>query len=215
MLAITTTADERCHELLSEAEDVAQRFRTVFVKFANCHNIYSGRVPLSEGDIMSWGKLYTDPHTLTLCNNLYHTGENITNFIAFYRTNFPESTITPKLHLLEDHILPFLKTWKVGFGLLGEQGAESIHTAFNQLGRTYANIHNGVERLHQITVEHHRRVSPLPQREEWLTPTPLYRTCNTVKHTLCFRVITPRKKSLSWTHDPRHKRTMGYRTCSQ
>ena len=25
------------------------------------------------------------------------------------------------------HMLPFIKKWKVGCGLLGEQGAESIH----------------------------------------------------------------------------------------
>ena len=33
------------------------------------------------------------------------------------------------------------------FGVLGEQGAESIHTIFNQLERTYSNITNKVDRL--------------------------------------------------------------------
>ena len=40
---------------------------------------------------------------------------------------FPDSSISPKMHLLEDHIIPWAKEWHVGFGLLGEQGAESIH----------------------------------------------------------------------------------------
>ena len=55
--------------------------------------------------------------------------------------------------MLENHVLPFLTQWHVGFGLLGEQGAESIHSAYNQLSTIYANIHNGVDRLRQVTVE--------------------------------------------------------------
>ena len=96
----------------------------------------------------------------------HFTGEKIEEFLQCYRVQFPESSVTPKLHLLEDHILPFLQKWRVGFGLLGEQGAESIHTHFNQLTRVYANICNGVDRLHHIMVEHHRKVSPLLQASE-------------------------------------------------
>ena len=93
----------------------------------------------------------------------HSAGRKIEEFMAYYRSTFPDTSITPKLHMLEDHILPFLEKWRVGFGLMGEQGAESIHTAFNQLNQVYANIHNGVDRLHYIMVEHHRRVSPLLQ----------------------------------------------------
>ena len=56
--------------------------------------------------------------------------------MKYYREQFPTSTVTPKLHMLEEHIVPWLKKWKVGFGLLGEQGAESIHAHFNSLKRT-------------------------------------------------------------------------------
>ncbi len=52
-------------------------------------------------------------------------------------------SITPKMHMLEDHIVDFLRQWRVGFGLLGDQDAESIHTVYNQLNRVYATIHNG------------------------------------------------------------------------
>ena len=61
------------------------------------------------------------------------TGAKIEVFLQFYRCAFPGASITPKLHLLEDHILEFMRKWRVGFGLLGEQGAESIHTVYNQL----------------------------------------------------------------------------------
>ena len=85
---------------------------------------------------------------------MYFVGKMIEDFLFFYRGAFPKSSITPKMHMLEDHVLPFLQKWRVGFGLLGEQGAESIHTTFNHLNRVYA---NKVKRLHHITVEHHRK----------------------------------------------------------
>ena len=56
----------------------------------------------------------------------------------YYREELPHSTVTPKLHMLEEHLVPWLQRWRVGFGLLGEQGAESIHARFNSLKRTYA-----------------------------------------------------------------------------
>lgn len=42
------------------------------------------------------------------------------------------ATITPKLHMLEDHVIPFLTKWGVGLGFLGEHGAESIHAACDE-----------------------------------------------------------------------------------
>ena len=62
--------------------------------------------------------------------------------------------------MMEDHVVDFISQWRVGIGMLGEQGAESIHTVFNQLGRTYANITNGVERLKSIVTEHQRQICP-------------------------------------------------------
>ena len=54
----------------------------------------------------------------------------------------------------------FIKQWRVGLGLMGEQGAESIHTRFNQLERTYSNMRNEVDRLKAIMEEHFRQVCP-------------------------------------------------------
>ena len=74
--------------------------------------------------------------------------------MAYYREEFPTSTVTPK------HVVPWLRKWKVGFGLLGEQGAESIHAHFNSLKRTYCGIPDKVKRLKQIMVEHHLHIAP-------------------------------------------------------
>ena len=80
--------------------------------------------------------------------------------MLYYRTEFPQSTITPKLHMLEKHITPWLRKWNVGFGLMGEQGSESIHAYFNSLKRTYQTIPDRVDRLHHIMKEHYIHSAP-------------------------------------------------------
>ena len=86
---------------------------------------------------------------------------SISDLMKFYRETFPTATITVKLHMLEDHMMPFLNLWKgVGFGLMGEQGAESIHADFNNLKRRFSGMPDSVERLRCTMKEHHLRCSP-------------------------------------------------------
>ncbi len=46
--------------------------------------------------------------------------------------------------------MPWMRRWKVGCGIMGEQGAESIHAHLQQLERTYQGISNEVDRLKYI-----------------------------------------------------------------
>ena len=73
--------------------------------------------------------------------------KNIEAFLSHYRSSFPHATVLPKMHILEDHVIPWLRKWHVGAGLMGEQGAESLHAHLAKLERDYAGIVNGVERL--------------------------------------------------------------------
>ena len=84
----------------------------------------------------------------------------IDSFLSCYRDAFPHASITPKLHMMEHHLVPFLKKWKVGFGFLGEQGAESIHAWFNNIRRNYTNMPKTVTRLEAILKEHLSQVCP-------------------------------------------------------
>ena len=59
----------------------------------------------------------------------------------------PTATILPKIHLLEDHMVDWLRRFHLGAGLMGEQGAESIHAHLNRLEATYSNIPNPLNRL--------------------------------------------------------------------
>ena len=67
-------------------------------------------------------------------------------FLAFYRASFPEATILPKMH----HMVPWFRRWHLGFGIMGEQGAESIHAHLMKLERQHEGIANKVERYQQL-----------------------------------------------------------------
>lgn len=78
------------------------------------------------------------------------------------------------MHLLEDHLVPFLKDVGVGLGFLGEQGAESIHARFNSIKRNFSNMPNSVQRLESIMKEHYRQICPqnlaqLPEPKHYKT----------------------------------------------
>ncbi len=67
--------------------------------------------------------------------------------MADYRRNFPQATILPKMHLLEDDVVPWLRRWHIGCGFMGEQGAESIHASFNLIARAYVGVRGRVEQF--------------------------------------------------------------------
>ena len=73
---------------------------------------------------------------------------------------FMTASVLPKMHMLEEHVVPWLRMWHVGFGLMGEQGAESIHKYFNSLGRTYCGIPDPVKRLKYTMKEHLLHIAP-------------------------------------------------------
>ncbi len=78
----------------------------------------------------------------------------------FYRHQFPHATVIPKMHMLESHVVEWLREWKVGLGLMGEQGAESIHNYFNNLKVSYRNISNDVDRLRCMMKQHFVHIAP-------------------------------------------------------
>ena len=45
---------------------------------------------------------------------------DIDQFLSHYHTTFPRATVTPKLHMMEDHVVDFIDNWRVGIGMLGE-----------------------------------------------------------------------------------------------
>ena len=97
-------------------------------------------------------KSYVSTNTDFITNHDYSLSPLywIDKFQSYYSDSFPHASIAPKLHMLEDHVVPFLQRWKVGFGFLGEQGAESIHARFNSIRKNCSNMPNSVTRLEAI-----------------------------------------------------------------
>ena len=80
--------------------------------------------------------------------------------MSYYRETFPNSTVLPKMHILESHTIPWLKRWRMGAGIMGEQGAESLHAHFMRLDRTYQGVVNEVQRLKCVVKEHMLESAP-------------------------------------------------------
>ena len=151
---------ERCPEMEEMAQAVASKHGKALLLFSKCHQQFNSQSMFTPEMLSSLGKLYTVFSVAVLSCGSLCLESNINEFLSHYRAAFPTATITPKLHMIEDHVVDFISQWRVGFGMMGEQGAESIHAVFNQLHRTYANMTNKVERLKSITTEHHRQICP-------------------------------------------------------
>ena len=92
-------------------------------------------------------------------HSMYYTGSTVDEFLRFYRKSFPNATVTPKLHMLEDHVVQWMRKWHWALGLHGEQGAESIHNIFNTLERTYSAVRNPLTRMKCMFKEHQIQTS--------------------------------------------------------
>ena len=65
-----------------------------------------------------------------------------------------ETPLVPSLDetpdILDKYVIPWLRKWNVGAGLMGEHGAESLHTRLHSLERNFSGISNELDRLKHI-----------------------------------------------------------------
>ncbi|KAL5515787.1 hypothetical protein EMCRGX_G001007 [Ephydatia muelleri] len=138
--SLCETAKNKLPHRSTQAEHRTEILVKAFSMFARCHNIYDHNF-IDE----------TQAHALE---------EAVGEFMTFFRESFPQATVPIKMHLLEDHAVPWAKSFHVGFGLLGEQGAESIHAKFTRLSLSYTAITDKVQHLLCIVKEHLISISP-------------------------------------------------------
>ena len=163
-------ARQHCPHLADEVEEKGDIFKTAFTLFRSCHDIYDQK-KLEEGDIELLSA--SIPYVILNITHKLHefnifnlhipscTGSNITAFMSFYRREFPSATVLPKMHFLEEHTIPWLKKWGVGFGLMGEQGAESIHRHINEMKPMFSHMKDPVKRLKCLLNGHLLKTSPI------------------------------------------------------
>ena len=80
--------------------------------------------------------------------------------MEFFRKNWPGVNISPKMHMLEDHVIPFIRRWHVGLGFYGEQGGEALHQEFNKMQNRYKNIRKPLESLRYMMEQHLKSTNP-------------------------------------------------------
>ena len=80
--------------------------------------------------------------------------------MVYIRARFADKSFPPKLHMLEDHVVEFIRKWHFPLGFFGEQGGESIHHEFVQLASTYCKVKPDTARLKQMLQEHYVVVHP-------------------------------------------------------
>lgn len=145
-----------------DAEYTCLKYKKLLTLFSNCHNLYSRANKMEEEQIIQLGKLFGkklfSPQHYLMCFSQIES--NIKDFMAEYRKLESNASITPKLHILECHTIPWIRRWKAGVGFHSEQGAESIHTTFNSLLKTYANVRNRCHKMLGIMKEHYLQNAP-------------------------------------------------------
>lgn len=64
------------------------------------------------------------------------------------------------MHILEDHVMPFIRKWKVGLGFLGEQGVESVHARLNTIKHNIRGLKDDLAILQSTVVTHWVQTRP-------------------------------------------------------
>ncbi len=142
-------------DIIERAEEVATKFKGAFARYSDIHTLLSHSKCIPTEDHPKIQKA-------------------IDNFMEYYRTNFPESSIPFKFHLLEDHAVEWLSKYPFGFGLLGEQGAESVHAVMNRLKRNYTAMASDDKRLQTVVEDQRLKCTPelnayLPEKRKYVT----------------------------------------------
>ncbi|KAL9976703.1 hypothetical protein ACROYT_G014030 [Oculina patagonica] len=119
---IVDKTSEQCPGLTEEAKSIERKFHTLFTLFAKCHFSYNASAPMKDEEITT-------------------LAQDICTFTNYFREQFPQATIPPKMHMLEDHVVSFIQKWHFPLGFFGEQGGESIHHEFVDLEATRETKH--------------------------------------------------------------------------
>lgn len=84
----------------------------------------------------------------------------IKDYMAFFREGFPAATVPPKMHMLEEHIIPWVKRWVFGLGFHREHGGESIHARLNTIRSNVRGFNDDLKILKSVVETHWIQTSP-------------------------------------------------------
>ena len=159
-----------------EATAIQKTFESLLTLFAQCHSKYNSSEAVEDTEIDVLGTTNTlrspifyiifmsfwDSNILSTLQLLStETDTCIEEFVCFFRTTFPDASFPPKLHMLEEHVIPFKRKWHFPLGFFSEQGGESVHHEFVQLASTFSHVKPATSQLKKMMEEHHLVVHPI------------------------------------------------------
>ena len=133
-----TVLTQQQHNTFEAVLSLESRYAILFTQYASCRSMFT-----------SCNKVQS--------SNLENLQAKIAMFMQGVRTEVvvrQNKTITPKLHLLEAHTAPCMRTFGVALGLLGEQDGEGIHHRFNQLRASLENVPSDLDRLRLLLLSY-------------------------------------------------------------
>ncbi|KAL5483857.1 hypothetical protein EMCRGX_G020274 [Ephydatia muelleri] len=164
-------------DLLHQSANTSKIVKQLETKIAASTAVVTREFPLNEGPFVK--ELDMALQSIGVHRQQYFGGtfvdeaqvheleQSVQEFMELFRTNFPKGTIPIKMHMVEDHAVQWARSTHVGFGLLGEQGAESVHAKFNNLARAYSAIKGKLV---------------IPKTKNWSWIERLLNICDTTKH---------------------------------
>uniref|UniRef100_A0A8R1HPF7 Uncharacterized protein n=1 Tax=Caenorhabditis japonica TaxID=281687 RepID=A0A8R1HPF7_CAEJA len=97
-------------------------------------------------------------------NRIYNDQEiddvqrNLDEFLEDMKLAFPKETVSPKLHLLAHHLIPYMRKHRT-WGKTSEQGIEHYHAKYNTLKRKLQPIRNLMDRssliVRELSIKNH------------------------------------------------------------
>ncbi|EFP11705.1 hypothetical protein CRE_27775 [Caenorhabditis remanei] len=100
------------------------------------------------GSIMS----YSSTQKLTSAQQLDFS-LTVKSFLIELRTTYPDMTVTPKLHILASHVMPFIEKFGV-WGKTSEQSIEHFHRLLARLERQFGQVSDIITRYKCILLSH-------------------------------------------------------------
>ncbi|XP_071490789.1 uncharacterized protein [Diadema antillarum] len=113
---VEETVRSLCPALHDESKAVAVKYNAILKLYGRCHSAMNAGYFLPDHEIDE-------------------LEDNIKGFFTCFRTDFHGESTTPKLHIMEMHVVPWLRRWHAGLGVMGEQGGESVHVQLNTIMR--------------------------------------------------------------------------------
>ena len=127
-------------EIHIKAQTIQQKFNHLNELFSHVHRLIAHSQPVSQ----------TSFNTIS---------NSIKKYCRFFRKRF-KARVYPKLHFLEDHCLPFIKSFGFGLGLFSEQGGEQLHQSIGMLEQQTLGVLRKRDKLLIILKKHLTQVCP-------------------------------------------------------